>query len=334
MSFARPDLAWLLLAAPLAAAAGAWLWRRRMAALSAWAARSLWPRLSLDLRRRRLALSIGTLALAALTAAAALVEPRWGVVEETVERQGVDIVFVLDSSLSMAAQDVLPDRMTVAQGLVRQIAHRLPGHRVALVQAEGEGLVLAPLTVDAAVIDLLLDTVTPASLPTPGTLLGPALERAIALFPQDSQKHRVLVLLSDGEDHSGRKQQEILALLAESQAVVHALGVGSPQGSPIRLPGSDAYKEDSAGQVVVTRLNEPFLERLARDTGGLYLRASGLGVELAPLLEAIDAMERRSIDGQLLSTLAPRFQWPLAGAVLALALHLGVAPLGRPGGRR
>jgi Ca-activated chloride channel family protein len=222
--------------------------------------------------------------------------------------------------------------MTVAQGLVRELAHRLPGHRVALIQAEGEGLVLAPLTVDAAVIDLLLDTVTPASLPTPGTLLRPALERAVALFPEENQKHRAVVLLSDGEDHSGKKQDEILGLLAESQAVVYALGIGSPQGSPIRLPGTDAYKQDQEGRIVVSKLNEPFLERMARETGGTYLRATSLGVDLTPVLDAIDAMERRSIDGQVLSTLAPRFQWPLAAGVLALALHLGVAPLRRSEG--
>jgi Ca-activated chloride channel family protein len=326
MSLARGELLWLLLAAPLAAAAAAWLWRRRYAALSAWAARSLWHRLTLDASRRQLVLSVAALALAVLAAAAALTEPRWGIVEETVEREGGDLVFVLDSSLSMAADDVAPNRMTVAQNLVREMTHRLPGHRVALVQAEGEGVVLAPLTVDGAVIDLLLDTIMPASLPTPGTLVRPAIERAVDLFPEDNQKHRAIVLLSDGEDHSG-KEEELLALLDEADAIVFTIGVGSPQGSPIRLPGSDSYKQDKDGRVVVSKLNETLLEGMARETGGLYLRASGLGVDVGPILEAIDGMERRSIDGQVLSTLADRFQWPLACAVLALTMHLGASPL-------
>jgi len=326
VTFARPDLLWLLLAAPLAAGVALWLWRRRISALSAWASESLWPRLSIELGRRRIAISVAALALAVLAATATLTEPRWGTVEETVEREGVDVVFVLDSSLSMAADDVKPDRMTVARNLIRRLAHDLPGHRVALVQAEGEGLVLAPLTVDSAVIDLLLDTIGPASLPIPGTLIRPALERAVALFPQDNQKHRVIILVSDGEDH-GKQTDEVVTLLKDSGAMVFALGVGSPQGSPIRMPGSDAYKLDGEGRVVVTKLNEDLLEHLARETDGLYLRASGLGVELAPVVDAINGMERRSIDGQVLSTLAQRFQWPLGAAVLALCLHLGVAPL-------
>ncbi|MCZ6507765.1 MAG: VWA domain-containing protein [Acidobacteria bacterium] len=326
MTLARAELLWLLLAAPLAAIAAVWLWRRRLDALSAWAARSLWHRLTLDAGGRHLVLSVTALALAVLAAAAALTEPRWGTIEETVEREGVDIVFVLDSSLSMVAADVKPDRITVARNLVREMTHRLPGHRVALVQAEGEGIVLAPLTVDSAVIDLLLDTVLPASLPTPGTLLRPALERAVALFPPDNQKHRAIVLLSDGEDHS-EKEEAILRLLGEAGAVVYSLGIGSPQGAPIRLPGSDAYKQDEQGHVVVSKLNEKLLERMARETDGVYLRVSGLGVELEPVLDGINHMERRSIDGQVLSTLAQRFQWPLAVAALFLTLHLGASPL-------
>lgn len=326
VTLGRAELAWVLLAAPCAAIVAAWAWRRRLAAIAAWAARSLWRRLTLDVGPRRLAVSVAALALAVLAAGAALTEPRWGTVEETVEREGVDIVFVLDSSLSMAADDVKPDRMTVAQSLVRELAHRLPGHRVALVQAEGEGVVLAPLTVDSAVIDLLLDTVLPASLPTPGTLVRPALERAVALFPEADRKHRAIVLVSDGEDQSGR-EKDLTALVAESGAVVHAIGVGSPQGSPIRLPGSDAYKQDKEGRVVVSKLNEPLLARLAAETGGIYVRAASPGVDLAPILDAIDAMEARSIDGQVVATLAQRFQWPLAAAVLALLLHLTAAPM-------
>lgn len=328
MTLGRAELLWLLVLAPLTALAASWLWRRRLEALAAWATRSLWPRLELDVGRRRLTTSIAALTVAVLAAVSALNEPRWGTVEETIEREGVDIVFVLDSSLSMAADDVKPSRMIVAQNLIREMAHRLRGHRVALIQAEAEGVVLAPLTVDSAVIDLLLDTVLPASLPTPGTLLKPALERAVALFPPDGQKHRAIVILSDGEDHSG-KEGEVVDLVTEAGAVVFALGVGSPLGSPIRLPGSDAYKKDQDGRVVVSQLNEELLEKLARESGGLYLRAARLGVELEPLLDAIDSMEKRSLDGQLLSTLAERFQWPLAGAVLVLALHLAVAPMRR-----
>ena len=326
MSFARPWLVWLVLLGPLAALAGAWLWRRQLAALERWAGRSLWPRLALDFGPRRLALSLGLLALAVAAAAAALAQPRWGTIEENVERRGVDVVFVLDSSLSMAARDVQPSRLDVARHHVRELARRLPGHRVALVQVEGTGVVLAPLTIDAAVIDLLLDAVAPASLPTPGTRLESAFEAALELFPEGDGKHRVMVLVSDGEDQEGGLEA-LIGRTREMGVVVHALGVGSPEGGPIPLADGDDYKLDAGGRVVVTRLDEELLERVTRETGGTNLRAAALGTKLAPIVEAVDSMEKRSLEGQVLATRAERFQWPLAAGVLALLLHLCARPL-------
>ncbi len=102
----------------------------------------------------------------------ALAQPRWGESEQKIERHGVDVVFVLDTSLSMATTDLPPNRLWVAQTLVRRLVQALPGHRVALVQAEGDGVVMVPLTADSAVLDLVLDAVLPGSLPTPGHRAG------------------------------------------------------------------------------------------------------------------------------------------------------------------
>ena len=272
MSFAEPRLLWLALLAPLAAAAALWLWRRRLAADAAWASRALWGRLLAGYRPRRPALSALALALAVLGASLALARPRWGTSEERVERRGVDVVFLLDSSLSMAAFDAPPSRLSVAKTLVRRLAGAMPGNRVALVQAEGVGVVLAPLTLDGAVLDLLLDAVEPGSLGRPGTELAPGFDAAIELFSEGTEKHRVLVVLSDGEDHGGGLDAR-LARLREEGIVVHAIGVGTPEGAPIHLPGGDGfgdpertYKRDASGDVVITRLREETLRaRRPRD---------------------------------------------------------------------
>ena len=203
MSFAEPRLLWLLLLAPVAAALAAWLWKRRLTAGAAWASRGLWDRLLPTYARGRIAFSIATLALSLLGLSLALARPRWGGGEQTVERKGVDVVFLVDSSLSMAAQDVKPSRLFVGKALIRRMAQGMPGNRVGLVQMEGTGMVLSPLTLDGAVLDLLLDTVDPGSLPTPGTEIAPGLDAAIRLFGEGSEKHRVLVMVSDGEDHGG-----------------------------------------------------------------------------------------------------------------------------------
>src|SRR3954468_9647480 len=237
MTFADPDLLWLLLLAPAAAAAAAWLWRRRLGAGGAWASRALWKRLLPAYAPRRLSLAVATLAVAVLGASFALARPRWGSGEQKVERKGVDVVFLLDSSLSMAAMDAPPSRLFVAKSLIRRMVREMPGNRVALVQTEGDSLVLAPLTLDGAVIDLLLDAIDAGSLPTPGTELAPGVETALRLFGQGSEKHRVLVVLSDGEDWGGGLDLEV-SKLKENGVIVYALGVGTPQGATVPIPGN------------------------------------------------------------------------------------------------
>lgn len=334
MSFVHPHLLWLALLAPLVAAGAAWVWRRRLDAAAQWAARGLWDRLLAGYDRRRLVLSVACLSVAVLGASLALARPRWGQSEEEVERRGVDIVFVLDSSLSMAALDVRPSRMSAAKTVVRRLLGRLPGHRVALVQAEGVGEVLAPLTVDASALDLLLDAIEPGSLPTPGTELAAALDAALGLFVEGDTKHRVLVLLSDGEDHGGALEPR-LDELGRSGVVVHTLGVGTPDGAPVPIPGgrSGEYKTDSQGQVVVSRLHEETLERLARATGGVYLRTDSPAADLSPVLERIEAMETATLATDTIEVHEERFQVPLLAAVLALLGYLAVSPF-KPARRR
>jgi Ca-activated chloride channel family protein len=326
MTFAVPSLLWLALLAPAAAAAAVWLWRRRLAADAAWASRGLWSRLLPAFAPRRLTLSVAALALAVLGASFALARPRWGSGEQKVERKGVDVVFLVDSSLSMGAADAPPSRLFVAKSLVRRMVRDMPGNRVGLVQTEGDSLVLAPLTLDGAVIDLLLDAIDPGSLPTPGTELAPGIETALRLFGQGSEKHRVLVVVSDGEDWGGGLDSEV-SKLKENGVIVYALGVGTPQGATVPIPGNPGeVKRDQDGSVVITRLNEETLEKLARATGGDYLRATSAAADPSRLVRRIDRLEKRTIESQSLSTLEERFQWPLALAVLALLVYLGVGP--------
>lgn len=325
MIFGQPKLLWLLLLVPAAAALAAWLWRRRLDADAAWASRGLWNRLRPAYAPRRIAFSVACLALALLGAALALAQPRWGSGTQEVERKGVDVVFLVDSSLSMAARDVAPSRLFVAKTLVRRMVRSMPGNRVGLVQTEGTGMVLAPLTLDGGVLDLLLDTIEPGSLPNPGTELAPGLETALRLFGEGGEKHRVLVVLSDGEDHGGGIEERI-AQLKENGVVVHALGIGTTEGARIPIPGTPTFKKDADGSFILTRLHEDVLEGLARGTRGTYLRVASAAADPTPLLAHIDRMEKRTMEKQTLSTLEERFQWPLGLSILALALYLAVGP--------
>lgn len=335
MIFAEPSLLALVLLAPAAAALALWLWRRRLAADRIWAAPGLWARLSRATSNRRIGVAVAALALAVLGAALALARPRWGISSEQVERLGVDVVFVLDSSLSMAAFDVAPNRLETAKSLLRRLAAAMPENRLGLVQTEGEGIALSPLTLDAAAIDLMLDTVEPGSLSVPGTELATGLSRAIGLFPEGSERHRAIVLLSDGEDHRGEMDDEI-ERLRKAGVIVSTIGVGTAAGSPLKLataddggpsdPGGDGFKRDRDGQVVISRLHEEALEKLAKETGGVYLRAASAGLDPSPIERRIAEIGGRSLAKDRVESLEERFQWPLAVAALALLLHLAVRP--------
>ncbi|HSS79225.1 MAG TPA: VWA domain-containing protein [Thermoanaerobaculia bacterium] len=330
MTFGAPLLLWLALLAPAVAALSLWLWRRRFAADAAWATRGLWDRLLPGFSPRRTALSVLWLAVAVLGVSLALARPRWGAGEQKVERKGVDVVFLIDSSLSMGARDVPPSRLYVAKSLVRRMARAMPGNRVGLVQTEGDGVMLSPLTLDGGVLDLLLDTIDPGSMPTPGTELASGVETALRTFGQGSEKHRVLVVLSDGEDWGGGLDDET-AKLKEAGVVAYTLGIGTVNGAPVPIPGSPSEtKRDGEGNIVVTQLHPEVMAKLARATGGSYLQVASAAADPAPLLRKIDRMEKRTFESQSLSTLEERFQWPLALAALALLLHLGLGPFAGP----
>ena len=335
MTLGEPRLLWLLLLAPVAATLAAWLWRRRLRAMAAWASRGLWDRLLPGYQPVRLVLLVLLLAVAVAATALALAQPRWGIVEEKVERKGVDVVLVVDTSLSMDAPDVRPDRLTVAKLLARQLVAGLAGHRLGLVQSEGEGEVLAPLTLDRSVIDLFLDALTPASLPTPGTRLSRGLGKAMLLFPPETGASRVIVVISDGEDH-GEDWDEAVRLLARSGVVVHAIGVGTRAGSLLPVagngpPGSagaptSGYKLDEHGQPVVSKLQPELLERITEATGGVFVEANRAGTSVEPVLRAVSRLATRSLGTEMVQQHQERFQWCIGVAVLALMAALLVSP--------
>jgi Ca-activated chloride channel family protein len=335
MSFLHPHLLLLTLLAPLAAWAAHRLWRRRLGAAEEWASRGLWSRLLAGWQPGRIALSVALVAVGALGAALALAQPRWGTALETVEREGVDVIYVLDASLSMGVTDATPSRLAVAKTLIRRLIRESPGNRLGLVGVQGEGIVLSPLTTDVAVIDLVLDGVEPGSLPVQGTELRHALELLPRLYPPGSERHRAAVILSDGEDHGGGMGTSLQGL-AEAGVVVHAVGIGTPEGAPVPLPGAagaPVVKRRADGSLVISSLREEVLEQITRATGGVYLRATDGARSLRPILAALDSMDTHHLETSTVSTRAERFQWPLALAALGLLLHLALPPF-RPVARR
>lgn len=335
MSWGAPERIALVALAPLVALAGWWWWRRATTALAGWASRAQWPRLGVDASAGRLAVRLLLLVVAVSTMVVAVAQPRWGRSEHTVERVGVDAVVILDSSASMSVADVKPSRLEVGRALLDRITRRLEGNRVAVLQMEGTVRALTPMTADMEGARLTLDTVRVNSLERPGTDLGVALERAADVFLPDEERHRAVLVVTDGEDH-GQRLEKAQQRLLEQGVHIHVLAIGTPEGGPIPVPGagSGVYKQDGEGQVIVSRTAVDRLRQLAESTGGAFVAVERAGADIEPIVDAILGLEARALGEETVVQQRERFQIPLFTAVLALAAMPLVQPLRPPRARR
>lgn len=249
----------------------------------------------------------------------ALARPQWGIVRERVERTGVDVALVLDTSLSMSVEDVSPNRFFLAKQSLSSLMSRLAGDRFSLVAFEGEAYPLVPLTLDADAVALFLETLEPGFVPTPGSNLLSGIQAGIATFVDPSRVNRVIVLVSDGED----LEEGLEAAVNEAKkagVIVHTVGVGSASGGPV--PDTDAsgarngYKLEN-GNPVISKLNAENLIRLAQATGGKFTQASPNNTALSVTASAVEAMENKQTASEFSFRKQERFQVPLGLSLLS-----------------
>lgn len=325
MLFGDPRWLHLLWAVPALAALGiaaAWLRRRR---LRAWAEDALWARIvpARSGLLRGVKFSLTLLALVFLLVAAA--RPQVGAQLVQVERRGIDVVVLLDVSLSMEATDVVPDRLERSKQEIRELLNGLRGDRAAIVIFSGSSFVLCPLTLDVAAANLFLDAVSADVLPDPGTNLEEALRggRSALEAEIEGTRGRAVVLFTDGESHAGDAIAAARSLKDDGIPVL-TVGVGTPNGEPIPMADADGrlagYKKDRGGNVVLSRLDEALLREIAETTGGRYYPATLQGHEVGEMLKFMGRLERGELGGTQRRRVEERFQVPAAIAVVLLLL--------------
>jgi Ca-activated chloride channel homolog len=331
MVFAEPLWLFALLALPILAAVEAWAAGRDQARVARLVARPLWSRVLERRSPRWRPFRLGLLLLGAAGLVLALARPQWGIVREKVEREGVDVVLALDTSGSMATEDVPPNRFFLARAALTSLVARLEGDRFGLLAFEGEAYPLVPLTLDADAVGLFLETAEPGIVPAPGTSLGVGLARGLSMFVDKERHNRVMVLVSDGEDLEG-EVDEAVRKAKEAGVVVHTVGVGTEAGQPVpdfdREGKSIGFKKDEQGGVVVSRLNAASLEAIARGTGGRFFRITPADTSLSALAAAIEGMEQKTLAREFSYRRKERFQVPLAVGLAAMAAAL-LLPLPR-----
>jgi Ca-activated chloride channel family protein len=334
MKFARPEYLDLLWALPAFGLFFVWSFRSRRKRVEKTVGSILAPQLTADFSRTkailRSLLIMGFFAFGILAAG----RPQWGTKLQMVRRHGVDIIAALDTSYSMNTEDIAPNRLEKAKGEIRKLIGESEGDRIGLVSFAGSALIQCPLTLDHGAVHLFLDSDTTGMTPEPGTSLASAIETATSAFIEKEKKYKVLILFTDGEDLEGQVDKAI-SKAKEAGVVIYAVGVGTSEGMPIPIRDAKGnvveYRKDPDGRVVVSRLDERSLARIADETGGRYFRASTSENEIDALYEDISGLEKKELESRLFQNFEDRFQYPLALAILLLAAALWIREKHKPG---
>jgi Ca-activated chloride channel family protein len=266
-----------------------------------------------------------------LLIAVALAGPRYGYRWQEIRQQGVDIIIALDCSRSMTAADIQPDRLERAKREVFDLLAMLKGDRVGLVAFAGTAFLQCPLTLDYDAFNLFLNALSPEYLPVGGTDITGALETALTSFDTKSASDKAVILITDGENTGEGDPVKAAQRLKEKDIKLFCIGVGDSDGVPIPEPAG-GFKKDRSGQIVLSRLDENSLKKMAVVTGGTYVRSVAGDMDLEAIYtdEIRGKMEAETLASGRRQVWEDRFQWPLALALLCLAAEL-LLPVARKG---
>ncbi len=247
-----------------------------------------------------------------------LTNPKMGTKIQTVKRQGVDVVFALDVSKSMLAEDIAPSRLDKAKQLIIRIIEKLGSDRVGIIIYAGNSYPLLPITTDHAAAKMFLQNAHPDMVSSQGTAINEAIERGISYFDNDEQTNSFLFIVSDGEDH----QENTLELAKEAVKKgikIFTIGVGTEKGSPIPIKKNGTvtgYKKDSKGEVVMTRMNPEILQNIALESNGKFIDGNKTKKTIDTVKDILIKAEKSEFDAKQFSDYKDQFQWFVAFALL------------------
>ena len=254
----------------------------------------------------------------------ALMRPQWGFQWQEVRRSGLDILIAIDTSKSMLATDVKPNRLERSKLAVRDLIKKLKGDRIGLIAFSGTAFLQCPLTTDYDGFLLALNDLNVDTIPRGGTSISSAIKLATQNYEGGQKKYKVLIIITDGEDHEGNIIE--IATEAKKEGVkIFCIGIGTSEGELIQLVDKSEKKtflKDRDGNVVKSRLNEEILQGIALTSGGTYVRSSGaeFGLDLV-YEEKLSRMEKKEIKAQMNKYYHERFQIPLAISLILLIIE-------------
>lgn len=321
--FAHPQYLWLLCLVPATLLLFWWSMHRRRVRLARFGRpgtlRALMPERSAGRLWLRFILFDAALALLALAAA----RPQFGSKLREEKTQGVEMMLVVDISNSMLAEDFEPNRLDRTKYAIDRLFDGMRQERVGLIVFAGEPRVLLPVTSDYRMAKAFARRIDPSQATVQGTAVGKALEQALLAFSGEGGegRSRVAVLITDGENHDD-DAVAVARRAAEQGIRIYTIGIGTPEGAPIRIDGE--FIRDEKGDMVVSKLNEEMLVEIAETTGGAYVRATKQSIGLDQIVRSINEMERSELSTLRFEEFNEQYQWLVAAALLLLLLEFAV----------
>ncbi|WP_196895528.1 VWA domain-containing protein [Aureivirga marina] len=254
----------------------------------------------------------------------ALVNPKMGTKLETVKRQGVDIVFALDISKSMLAEDIAPSRLQKAKQIIDKVINKLGSDRIGIIVYAGNAYPLLPITTDHGAAKMFLQNAEPNLVSSQGTSINDALELAETYYNNDEQTNKFLFLISDGEDHQG-VDNAIVANAAKEGIKLYTISVGTEKGGPIPLKRNGkliGYKKDRQGTVVNTVMDPKMLMQIAEEGNGKYLNGNNTNSTVSAIEDILIKAEKNEFETKQFSDYKDQFQWFLGIGLFLLMIDV------------
>lgn len=253
-----------------------------------------------------------------------LVNPKIGTKMETVKREGIDIIFALDVSKSMLAEDVAPSRLEKSKQLISQIINQLGSDRIGIIAYSGNAFPVLPITTDYGVAKMFLQTMNPGMISAQGTSIDQAINLATTYIDKKDKTNKLLIIITDGEDHSDNTQQAA----EEAKKVglkIMTIGVGTEKGGTIPLKRNgivESFQRDQNGEVVITKRNEEVLKTIAKSSGGGYVDGNSTKAVLDYVKNALDNIQKTEFESTQMSAFKSQFQWFLGFGFFFLLLDV------------
>lgn len=315
--FANSEYLYLLLLIPLLAIFYTLVARRRRHLLAKFGNLELLKGLMPDFSRGRLRLKFTLYLLAFACVVLAAARPQFGSKLREEKAKGVEMMLVVDVSNSMLAEDFEPNRLERTKYAIGKLFEGLQQERVGLVAFAGEPKVQLPITSDYRMAQAFAKRLSPTLVGEQGTAIGKALQLATLSFSSQSEQSRVIVLITDGENHEDDAIEA--ARVAKEQGIrIYTIGIGTPEGAPIKINGE--FVKDENGEMVVSKLNEQMLEQIATSTDGAYVRATKQSIGLDEIVKSINEMEKSELSTIRYEEYNEQYQYLLVVALVLLLL--------------